>query len=96
MKVARIINFLEFRDNRRRTRDDKYTQGELIDNINSIIDGLNTTSCDNRQLTDYIVKCFSINGLLETYNQLGYDGWRYMIIQMVEHEIYERSVGNGI
>ena len=88
--VARIINLIEFRDANRKANDGRTTQGELCNRIMKIVHKINSTSDTDEDITGFIIKSFSINGIIETYNQLGQYRWYQMILQMAEHEIFER------
>ena len=81
---------IEFRDTRRISQDGKYTQGDLMKIIKKIVARRNISYDSNEEISNYIFNCFSINGIISTYNQLGIIEWIIMIRQMVEMEIYER------
>lgn len=81
---------IEFRDTRRISQDGKYTQGDLMKIIKKMVARRNISYDSNEEISNYIFNCFSINGIISTYNQLGIIEWIIMIRQMVEMEIYER------
>lgn len=81
---------IEFRDTRRVSQDGKYTQGDLMKIIKKMVARRNISYDSNEEISNYIFNCFSINGIISTYNQLGIIEWIIMIRQMVEMEIYER------
>lgn len=81
---------IEFRDTKRVSKDGKYTQGRLMQIVRKMVARQNTTNDSNEEISNYIFNCFTINGILETYNQLGIIEWIIMIRQMVEIEMYER------
>ena len=81
---------IEFRDTRRISQDGKYTQGDLMKIIKKMVARRNISCDSNEEISNYIFSCFSINGIISTYNQLGIIEWIIMIRQMVEMEIYER------
>lgn len=93
--MANVVNLIEFRNNNKRAGDGT-TQGELQARIKKIVRRMNTTNNTDEKITDYIIKSFSINGIIETYNQLGQYGWYQMILQMVEHEVWERRNEHAI
>lgn len=89
--MTKIINLIEFRDMNKRSYDGKTTQGSLLKRIRKIVHKVNTTNDTDKEIADFIIKSFSINGIIETYNQLGQYGWYQMILQMAEHEVWERN-----
>lgn len=89
--ARKIINLLEYRDSKKKTHDGKWTQGTLQDKIKVIVHRVNTTNDTDEDIADFITKSFSINGIIDTYNQLEYYGWYQMILQMAEHEVWERN-----
>lgn len=93
--MCKVVNLLEYRNSKLRTNDGKWTQGSLQDRIKQITHKVNTTNDSDEDIAEFIGKCFTINGIVDAYNQLGLDGWDCMITQMIEHEIWERN-RNGI
>lgn len=89
--MAKIINLLEYRDHNKVSEDGIWTQGMLIDRIKVIVHRVNTTCDTDNDIAKFIEQSFSINGIIDTYNQLGYEGWYHMILQMAEHEVWERN-----
>ena len=92
MARRKIINLLEYRNSNIKTADGKITQGELRAKIPTIVHKVNTTKSTDDEISEFISDSFCINGLVEAYNQLGYGGWYRMILQMAEHEVYERNL----
>ena len=90
MKVTKGINLIEFRDINKKSRDG-VKQGELFKRIRRIVHKVNTSTSTDKEIADFIIRCFSTNGVLATYNQLGQYGWYKMILQMAEHEVWERN-----
>jgi hypothetical protein len=91
----KFVKLLEARDLDERTRDGKRTQRELIRKIKQIVRGVNHTDTPDEDIHEFIVKLFSLHGIMDTYNELGYCGWKHMVTQMVEHEVWERSAEHG-
>jgi hypothetical protein len=87
----KIINLLEYRDMSRKSNDGMWTQGRLVDRIPALVHRVNTSRDSDADISEFIKNSFSINGILSTYNQLGYYGWQQMILQMAEHEVWERN-----
>ena len=85
-----IISLIEFRDMKKRTYDGT-TQSALCNRIKKIVHSVNTTCDTDEQIAEFIKRSFCINGILDSYNQLGRYGWCHMIMQMAQHEVYERS-----
>lgn len=83
---------LIFRDTKLQSKDGRYTQGELMRIIRSEVSKWNNSPCDNSEVANYIMNNFSINGMIDTYNQVGIDGFRSIVRQMVDMENYERRV----
>lgn len=83
---------LIFRDTKLQSKDGRYTQGELMRIIRSEVKKLNNSPCDNSEVANHIMNNFSINGMIDTYNQVGIDGFRSIVRQMVDMENYERRV----
>lgn len=92
----KIINLLEYRDLSRKSNDGKTTQGGLIKQIKRMVNNVNTTKYTDDQITDFITGSFTNNGILDTYNHLGFVEWRIMIMQMIAHEIWERNRENEV
>ncbi|MCM1269426.1 MAG: hypothetical protein NC247_02205 [Ruminococcus flavefaciens] len=88
--MHKVVNLLEYRDSKLRTNDKKWTQGGLQERIKQIVHKVNTTDDSDEDIADFIAKCFTINGIIDTYNQMGLDGWDCMITQMAEYEVWER------
>ena len=99
-KMAEIIQLdhakmIQFRDNMLLTNDGKYNQGELMNIIKSMVCTNVGDKQESSEIYRFIIQCFTINGILETYNSLGFEEWKSMIYQMIDHEIYERTaIGN--
>lgn len=89
--INNVINLIEYRNLKRISDDGMWTQERLINKIRVIVHRVNTTSDTDDSIVDFIIKSFCINGIIDTYNQLGYAGWYNMILQMAEHEIWERN-----
>lgn len=81
---------LEFRDYNKRTKDGLYTQGSLIRRIKQTVSRYNTSNDSNNEVTHSIVCSFTINGIIETYNEAGLNGYDNIIRQMVDLENYNR------
>lgn len=69
------------------TSDGRYTQKDLIKRIRRIA---STHGCDG--VADSVINSFVMNGIIEIYNELGYQKWVDLIHQMVNHEVAERSI----
>lgn len=89
--MAKFSNLIEFRDTRKKAYDST-TQGALLLKIKRIVHKVNTTNDTDREIANFIASSFTINGIVESYNRLGQYGWRNMIMQMAEHEVYERKM----
>ena len=87
----KIINLLEYRDMNRKSNDGMWTQGRLVGKIPALVHRVNTTNDSDEDISEFIKNSFTIDGILNTYNQLGYYGWQQMILQMAEHEVWERN-----
>ena len=87
------VQLLATRDLDQVTRDGKRTQRQLIRKIHQITRGVNHTEVPHNEIAQFIVGNFTIDGIIDTYNDLGYCGWKEMVTQMVEHEVWERSQG---
>ena len=87
---------LTFRDTKKQTADGRYTQGKLMRIIRSIVRQQNTTTSDDSEVANYIMNNFTINGMIDTYNYAGLDGFISIIRQMVDMENYERRFGHDI
>lgn len=85
--MGKIISLLEYRDSTKKSADRIWTQGRLIDKIKVIVHRVNTTQDTDEDIAKFIEKSFTINGIIDTYNQLGYTEWYQMILQMAEHEV---------
>lgn len=83
---------LQFRDGMLLTNDGKYNQNELINIIKSIAGECTRNMEEMNEISRFVMQCFTINGILETYNNLGLTRWKAMIQQMVDHEVYERNI----
>lgn len=70
------------------TRDGRFTQKDLIGKINKIVKSYGYDSSTTRS----IVNSFVTNGILETYNELGFQKWTEFIHGCVKAEIIERGV----
>lgn len=70
------------------TADNRYTQKDLIGKIRKIVASKGYDS----KVTDSVVNSFVTNGLVEIYDELGYQKWMEMINQVVSHEIAERKI----
>ena len=64
------------------TRDGRYTQRDLISKIKNIA---------GNEIGQSVINSFVNDGIIETYNELGYQEWIKMINEIVAHEKYERS-----
>lgn len=94
-QTAEVIQFhfvklLEVRNLDERTKDGKRTQRDLIRKIKQIVRGVNYTQSPDEEIHEFLVQSFSLHGIMDTYNELGYCAWKSMITQMAEHEVYER------
>ena len=69
-----------------RTNDRRYSQQDLIRKIKKIVI---SKGCDSK-VAESTINSFVMNGIVETYNELGYQKWIEMIHQMIDHEISER------
>lgn len=87
---------LTFRDTKKQTADGRYTQGKLMRIIRSIVHQQNTTTSDDSEVANYIMNNFTINGIVDTYNYAGLDGFVSIIRQMVDMENYERRFSHDI
>lgn len=85
---------LTFRDTKKQTADGRYTQGKLMRIIRSIVHQQNTTTSDDSEVANYIMNNFTINGIVDTYNYAGLNGFISIIRQMVDMENYERRFGH--
>ena len=72
----------------RRTYDGKYSLKDLIDKIRKIV----VSKGYNNEVTNSVVNSFVSNGILEIYNELGYQRWIELINHTIDHEISERLV----
>lgn len=89
--MGRIIDLLEYRDSTKRSADGIWTQERLIDKIQMIVHRVNTSQDTDEDIAKFIEESFAINGIIDTYNQLGYVGWYQMILMMAEHEVFMRK-----
>ena len=89
--MAKIINLLEYRDSTKKSADGIWTQGRLIDKIRMIVHRVNISQDTDEDIAKFIEESFAINGIIDTYNQLGYAGWYQMILMMAEHEVFMRK-----
>jgi hypothetical protein len=90
------VKLLEMRDLNEVTMDGKRTQRDLFKKIRQIVHGVNYTDAPDRDIYEFLLRSFSIHGIMDTYNELGYCGWKQMITQMAEHEVFERRDEHGI
>lgn len=79
-----------FRDLRDITSDGEYTQRELISLINSRVSKLNNVGIDHDELVGYIERSFTSCGIVDTYNDIGYDEFIKLIDVIITNEIEER------
>jgi hypothetical protein len=86
---------LTFRDTRKQTADGRYTQGKLMQIVRSIVHQQNNTTSDDSEIANYIMNNFTINGMIDTYNYAGLDGFISIVRQMVDMENYERRFDDG-
>ena len=71
-----------------KTRDARYTQRDLIRKIKQIAVSQGYDSATARS----VINSFVANGIVETYNELGYQRWIELIHQIVAHEGKERGM----
>lgn len=71
-----------------KTKDGRYTQRQLINKINKIAQ---YKGCDS-EAAQSAIRSFVTNGIVETYNELGYQEWIKMIDTIVSHEAAERRI----
>lgn len=74
-----------------RTSDGRYSQRDLIHKINKIA----TSKGHDNKVAQSVINSFVMNGIVETYNDLGYQRWIEMIHQIVAHEGKEMEVQHG-
>jgi hypothetical protein len=74
-----------------KTKDGRYTQGDLIRKIKKIVASRGCCS----EASNSVINSFVMNGIVETYNELGYQRWVEMIHQVTLHEIAERGIQNN-
>lgn len=86
---------LTFRDTKKQTADGQYTQGKLMQIVRSIVHQQNNTTSDDSEIANYIMNNFTINGMIDTYNYAGLDGFISIVRQMVDMENYERRFDRG-
>lgn len=86
---------LTFRDTKKQTADGRYTQGKLMQIVRSIVHQQNNTTSDDSEIANYIMNNFTINGMIDTYNYAGLDGFISIVRQMVDMENYERRFDRG-
>lgn len=82
---------ISFNDMNMISKDGRITQRRLINKIHLLSKIICGKSQDAYAVAQSVIQSFCINGIMDTYNDLGYDNWKEMIIMMIEHEIYERS-----
>lgn len=70
------------------TDDMRYSQKDLIAKIRKIAI---SQGYDN-SIAESVINSFVTNGIIETYNELGYQKWIEMIHQIVAHEGAERRM----
>lgn len=73
------------------SKDGKRTQAQLYKKLCQITHGINRSDDPDEDIVKFIIESFVENGFIETYNQLGFCGWKEMMTQFVESEIYERT-----
>lgn len=78
------------RDMKARTRDNKYSQRDLIECIKTLCAEF-SPSDNGKPIYEQVIPSFSKEGILETYNELGADAWRQMIIGIINKEIKEQA-----
>ena len=81
------MNIITFNQLNNKTDDGRYTQKDLIDKIKKIV---KSKGCDSKT-TNSVINSFVTNGIIEIYNELGYQKWLEMMHQVIDHEISERS-----
>ena len=70
------------------TKDNKYSQKDLIGKIKKIV----ASKKGDAQIVESVINSFVMNGIVEIYNELGYQKWVELIHQIIDHEIRERSM----
>lgn len=82
------MNIIPFNQLDIRTNDDRYTQKDLINKIKKIA----VSKGYDSDTAESAISSFVMNGIIETYNELGYQRWIEMIHQIVSHEGAERRI----
>lgn len=75
-----------------RTADGRFTQRNLIAKIKEIA----KLKGYNNEVAESAIKSFVMNGIIETYDELGYQKWIEMIRQIVDHEAIERGIRRNV
>lgn len=95
--MCKVINLLEYRNSSLKTNDGEWTQSNLQERIKHIVHKVNTTEDSDEDIADFIISCFTINGIIDAYNSIrSIEGWDSMITQMAEHEVWERNFNGTI
>lgn len=81
-----MSNIVTFNQPTARTRDNRFTHKDLVDKVRKI-----ASSYGDDGVTKSVVDSFVTNGLVETYNELGYQKWVEMIHGVVQQEYVERN-----
>jgi hypothetical protein len=84
------MNVIPFNQLGVRTRDGRYTQKDLIAKIRKIA----VSQGYDNGTAQSTINSFVMNGIVETYNELGYQRWIEMIYQVINHEGAERRYGH--
>ena len=82
------MNIISFNQLGEKTKDGRYTQKDLIDKIKKIA----VSQGYNNETAQSAINSFVMNGIIETYNELGYQKWIELIHQIVAHEGAERRI----
>lgn len=82
------MNILAFNQLGARTVDNKYTQKDLIRKIRRMA----TSRGYNNEVANSVINSFVMNGIVEVYNELGYQKWTKLIYEMIDHEYAERRI----
>lgn len=83
-----MSNILTLNQLHEKTDDGRYTQQDLINRIKKVVA---SKGYDNGT-TQSVINSFVQNGILETYNELGFQKWMELIHQIVDHEGKERRM----
>lgn len=81
-----MSNIVTFNQPTARTHDNRFTHKDLVDKVRKI-----ASSYGDDGITKSVVDSFVTNGLVETYNELGYQKWVEMIHGVVQQEYAERN-----